>query len=210
MVEVVFFFFVKLIKVSYDKHEKSWKIQIPKNRKWSCHLPNFVGEHFKQVGRLYYKVISIQESWTLWHVLFFVKRTKIATDSHYPSMTEVKISLNYLLMNFQIHFCLRALQKAQRWHGIRDCGRFRHLHRRLLFTASKHRWARGGAGGGYPLLKKNFMTPLAFKSTPTPSEMAFDPLPQILSFLSWRLFFFRKKILEKKNFAGWRRHQFLS
>ena len=37
--------------------------------------------------------------------------------------------------------------------------------------------------------------PLAFKMTPTPSEMAFDPPTQISSFLSWRRFFF----LEKKN-----------
>ena len=44
------------------------------------------------------------------------------------------------------------------------------------------------------------MTPLAFKMTPTPSEMAFDPPTQISSFLSWRRFFFfgKKKILEKK------------
>ena len=41
------------------------------------------------------------------------------------------------------------------------------------------------------------MTPLAFKMTPTPSEMAFET--QISSFLSWRRFFLeKKKILEKK------------
>ena len=39
----------------------------------------------------------------------------------------------------------------------------------------------------------------AFKTTPTPSEMAFDPLPQILSFLSWRRFFFLEKKI-RKNF----------
>ena len=42
------------------------------------------------------------------------------------------------------------------------------------------------------------MTPLAFKMTPTPSEMAFDPPTQISSFLSWRRFFLEKKNLEKK------------
>ena len=46
------------------------------------------------------------------------------------------------------------------------------------------------------------MTPLAFKTTPTPSEMAFDPLPQISSFLSYSdVFFLEKKILEEKKFS---------
>ena len=53
-----------------------------------------------------------------------------------------------------------------------------------------------GLEGGYPQLKKFFydppMTPLAFKTTPTPSEMAFDPYPVFV--------FFRKKILEEKKF----------
>ena len=60
----------------------------------------------------------------------------------------------------------------------------------------------GGAKGVLPPLEKKFMTPpLAFKMTPTPSEMAFDPPTQISSFLSWRRFFLekkKKKILEKK------------
>ena len=42
-----------------------------------------------------------------------------------------------------------------------------------------------GLEGGYPPLKKKiYDPPLAFKTTTTPSEMAFDPLPQISSFLS--------------------------
>ena len=44
------------------------------------------------------------------------------------------------------------------------------------------------------------MTPLAFKMTPTPSEMAFDPPTQISSFLSWRRFFLEKKKFWKKKF----------
>ena len=54
--------------------------------------------------------------------------------------------------------------------------------------------------------------PLTLKMTPTPSEMAFDPY---LDFQLFKLatFFLRKKKLtkknlEKKNFAGYRRHQF--
>ena len=56
-----------------------------------------------------------------------------------------------------------------------------------------YRWARGQLEGGYPPLFLLSDPPLAFKTTPTPSEMALDPLPQISSFLSWRRFFFRKK-----------------
>ena len=55
----------------------------------------------------------------------------------------------------------------------------------------------GGAKGVLPPLEKKIMTPLAFKMTPTPSEMAFDPPTQISSFLSWRGFFFRKKNFKK-------------
>ena len=39
-------------------------------------------------------------------------------------------------------------------------------------------------GGGYPLLKKNYDPP-SLQNHPTPSEMAFDPLPQILSFFNF-------------------------
>ena len=66
-----------------------------------------------------------------------------------------------------------------------------------------HRWARGGGWRGATPCWKKFLWPpyVAFKTTPTPSEMAFDPLPQILSFLSWRRFFFlEKKFWEKKKF----------
>ena len=34
----------------------------------------------------------------------------------------------------------------------------------------------GGGGGVLPRLKKIYDPPLRFKMTPTPSEMAFDPL----------------------------------
>ena len=44
----------------------------------------------------------------------------------------------------------------------------------------------GVAKGVLPPLEKNFYDPpyVAFKMTPTPSEMAFDPPTQISSFLS--------------------------
>ena len=45
----------------------------------------------------------------------------------------------------------------------------------LLTIGEQGGWLRGG----YPLLKKKFMTPpLKLKMTPTPSEIAFDPLPR--------------------------------
>ena len=75
-----------------------------------------------------------------------------------------------------------------------------------------HRWARGGGSGGFYPVWKFFYDPLLrFKMTPTPSEMAFDPLKdfELATFV-----FFRKDIKkicpEKKNFAGLRRHQFLA
>ena len=53
-----------------------------------------------------------------------------------------------------------------------------------------------GLEGATPVEKIFYDLTLAFKTTPTPSEMAFDPLPQILSFLTTPL----QPHPEKKNY----------
>ena len=81
------------------------------------------------------------------------------------------------------------------------------LHKHVLLiiiSTTVHRWARGGVGF-YPVWKNLYDPPLRFKMTPTPSEMAFDPL------LDFELatFFFRKDIKNWPRKKKFRRKKFL-
>ena len=69
------------------------------------------------------------------------------------------------------------------------------LKNKLWILGSGHRWARGGAGGGYPpLKKKNYDPPPSLQNHPHPLRNGFwPPTPDFELFKLATFFFFKKK-----------------
>ena len=119
--------------------------------------------------------------------MVFTGTYRLQTNDHY---NEYLKALSKLLVFDRLTFCLcmKNNEKVRQTfcptnfytkNMSRESANFIKQKISLKIIGEQGGWLRGG----YPLLKKKFMTPpLTLKMTPTPSEMAFDPLPGFSAF----------------------------